>query len=149
MAGQIPDESFNTLISKAKDAMQNAYAPYSGFMVGAALLLDNGAYITGSNQENAAYPLCMCAERVALYAKASFYPDARIQRMAIVAQKAGNDALVPATPCGSCRQVLVEFETRQGHAIEIIMLAEEHSWVMVSSAQSLLPHSFTGSNLSV
>lgn len=131
------------LAHKAKDASAHAYAPYSKFQVGAAVLLDDGNIVTGTNQENAAYPSGMCAERVALYAAAAQHPEKIITKVAVVARRKGAKELVPATSCGPCRQVMLEFEIRQGKSIEVIMQAEDHKWVKAASAQSLLPFSFT------
>jgi cytidine deaminase len=136
------------LIAKAEAALPYAYAPYSGFHVAAALLLGNGVIVTGTNQENAAYPAGMCAERVALFAMASQYPGEIIHKMAVVARKAGASELSPATSCGSCRQVMLEFEHRQAHPFEVIMLERPGSWLRVKSTSALLPFSFNKSNLS-
>lgn len=141
------DTEFQHLIHKAKEALGKAYAPYSKFHVGAALLLENGTVITGSNQENAAYPSCMCAERVALYAVASLHPGAVITKVAVVARKKSGKDLIPVTPCGPCRQVMIEFETRQQQPLGVVMLASEHEWVVAPSAESLLPYCFTKDNL--
>lgn len=141
------DQVVETLISKAEAALELAYAPYSHFQVAAALLLEDGTCITGTNQENAAYPLCMCAERVALYTKASVHPALAIEKLVVIARKEGNPRLIPATPCGACRQVIAEFEARQNRPIEMIMLEAIDSWLVVPSAASLLPYTFTGSNL--
>ena len=103
------DTESKYLVHKAKDAAAHAYAPYSKFHVGAAMILDDGTIVTGANQENASYPLCMCAERVALYAMSSLYPGKRIIKMAIIAYKKGHKELTPAASCGACRQVMVEF----------------------------------------
>jgi len=135
------------LIHKAKDAATHAYAPYSKFMVGAAVLLTDGSIVTGTNQENAAYPSGMCAERVALYAAASQHPEATITKIAVVARRKTAKELLPATSCGSCRQVMLEFELRQKRSIEVLMLNQEHRWVKAASAQSLLPFSFTNASL--
>src|SRR5690349_21612290 len=115
------DTESKYLVHKAKEAAHHAYAPYSKFHVGAAMILDDSTIVTGSNQENASYPLCMCAERVALYTMASAFPDRRIVKMAIVAHKKNHKELTPATSCGACRQVMAEFEDRQKMAFEIIM----------------------------
>ncbi len=147
MAQKPLDQVAETLISKAEAALGLAYAPYSHFQVATALLLEDGTCITGANQENAAYPLCMCAERVALYTKASVHPNLAIEKMVVVARKEGNAALIPATPCGACRQVIAEFEARQNRPIEVIMLQSVDTWLVVPSAASLLPNAFTGSNL--
>jgi cytidine deaminase len=135
------------LAHKAKDAVNHAYAPYSKFLVGAAVLLDDGTIVTGTNQENAAYPSGMCAERVALYSAIAQHPEAVITKIAVVARRKGGKELVPATSCGSCRQVMLEFEVRQGKAFEVIMQNQEHEWVKALSAESLLPFSFTRASL--
>jgi cytidine deaminase len=136
------------LIARAEAALPYAYAPYSGFHVATALLLANGVIVTGTNQENAAYPAGMCAERVALFAVAAQYPGEHIRKMVVVARKAGATELSPATSCGSCRQVMLEFEHRQPHPFEVIMLERRNAWLHTSSAAALLPFSFNKSNLS-
>ena len=136
------------LIAKAEAALPYAYAPYSGFHVAAALLLGNGVIVTGTNQENAAYPAGMCAERVALFTMAAQYPGEIIHKMAVVARRAGASELSPATSCGSCRQVMLEFEHRQANPFEVIMLERPGSWLHVKSTSALLPFSFNKSNLS-
>ena len=135
------------LVHKAKDTAGHAYAPYSRFQVGAAVLLEDGTIVTGSNQENAAYPSGMCAERVALYAVAAQHPEAVIKKIVVVARRKASKELLPATPCGSCRQVLVEFETRQSTPIKVVMQIEDHKWVASESAAALLPFSFTRASL--
>lgn len=135
------------LTHKAKDATTHAYAPYSKFQVGAAVLLEDGTIVTGTNQENAAYPSGMCAERVALYSAAAQHPEKVITKIAIVARRKGAKEIVPATSCGQCRQVMLEFEVRQGKPIEVIMQNQEHKWVKAVSAESLLPFCFTRSSL--
>jgi len=135
------------LIHKAKDAANHAYAPYSKFLVGAAVLLQDGSIVTGTNQENAAYPSGMCAERVALYAAAAQHPEATISKIAVVARRKTVKELLPATSCGSCRQVMLEFEERQKKSIEVLMLNQEHKWVKAASVRSLLPFCFTHTSL--
>jgi cytidine deaminase len=135
------------LAHKAKDAANHAYAPYSKFQVGAAVLLENGTIVTGTNQENAAYPSGMCAERVALYSAIAQHPETTITKIAIVAKRKGTKDLVPATSCGPCRQVMLEFETRQDKPFEVIMQSQDHKWVKALSAESLLPFSFTKSSM--
>lgn len=132
---------------KAKEAAVHAYAPYSKFLVGAAVLLDDGTYVTGTNQENAAFPSGMCAERVALYAAAAQHPERKIVRLAVVARRKGGKDLIPAPSCGSCRQVMLEFETRQGSPIGVVMQDQNHHWVRAATAASLLPFGFTKENL--
>jgi len=141
------DTESKYLVHKAKDAAQLAYAPYSKFHVGAAMILEDGTIVTGANQENAAYPLCMCAERVALYAMTSLYPTKKIVKMAVVANKKNHKELTPAASCGSCRQVMVEFEERQRKPFEVIFFAEEGKWIKAPSAVSLLPFVFSKENL--
>jgi cytidine deaminase len=135
------------LAHKAKDAANHAYAPYSKFQVGAAILLEDGTIVTGTNQENAAYPSGMCAERVALYAAIAQYPESKITKIAVIARRKGSKELVPATSCGACRQVMLEFEVRQEKPFEVVMQNQEHQWVKASSAESLLPFSFTKASL--
>ncbi len=141
------DVESQKLVGKAEDALQNAYAPYSGFRVAAAILLDNDVVITGSNQENAAYPDGMCAERVALFAKASQYPERQIKKLVVVAQAENVTGLSPATCCGSCRQAMLEFELRQGRTYEVIMQGYNGEWIKAPTAESLLPFSFSKRNL--
>ncbi len=137
------DSESKYLAHKAKEATAHSYAPYSKFCVGAASVFEDSSIISGANQENAAYPLCMCAERVALYAASALHPEKRIMKMAVVAHKKNHKDLVPATSCGSCRQVLLEFEGRQHQPIEVIMLGPDKKWIKAPSAASLLPFSFS------
>lgn len=137
------DAESKYLAHKAKDAANHAYAPYSKFLVGAAVLLEDGTVVTGTNQENAAYPSGMCAERVALYSAIAQHPEAKIVKLAVVAKRKTTKELLPATSCGSCRQVMLEFEVHQHKTIEIIMYDQEHHWVKAPSAASLLPFAFT------
>lgn len=143
------DQESKYLAHKAKEAANHAHAPYSKFTVGAALILDDGSVVTGANHENAAYPSGMCAERVALFAAASHHPNQRIVKIAVVAKRKGGKELVPATPCGACRQVMLEFEKNQKKPIEIVMQGDDHVWIKAPSATSLLPFSFTKDNLDV
>jgi cytidine deaminase len=141
------DSESQYLTHKAKDATAHAYAPYSRFLVGAAVLLEDGTVVTGTNQENAAYPSGMCAERVALFAAIALHPEAKISKIAVVAKRKSAKELLPATSCGPCRQVMLEFETRQHKPIEIIMQNQQHKWVKAASAAALLPFSFTKESL--
>jgi cytidine deaminase len=136
---ELSDEVKN-LIEAAKSATVLAYAPYSSFFVGTSLLLENGALVTGANQENASYPLCMCAERVALYSKSMNYPQIKIVKMVVVACK--DEAFVPATCCGACRQVMVEYEQRQAKDFEVIMQIKPQKWLKSRSAAVLVPFQF-------
>jgi cytidine deaminase len=137
------DSESKYLVHKAKEATSHTYAPYSKFCVGAALILEDGTVVTGANQENASYPLCMCAERVALYAAASQFAGKRIMKLAVVAHKKNHKELVPATCCGACRQVMVEFEQRQKKPFEVIMLGSDGKWIKSASVASLIPFGFS------
>lgn len=141
------DAESRYLAHKAKDATNHAYAPYSKFLVGAAVLLKDGVIVTGTNQENAAYPSGMCAERVALYAAVAQHPEQQIIKIAVVAKHKGGKEILPATSCGPCRQVMLEFEQRQEHPIEVVMQNMEHKWVKALSVESLLPFCFTRAHL--
>ncbi|MFN5168389.1 MAG: cytidine deaminase [Cyclobacteriaceae bacterium] len=141
------DNESKYLAHKAKEATQHAYAPYSKFHVGAALILEDGTVITGSNQENATYPLSMCAERVALYTAAASHPGKKIIKIAVAAHKKNHKELTGATCCGGCRQVLLEFEERQHKPIEIVMYGYDGQWIKAPSANSLLPLRFSKENL--
>lgn len=114
-----------TLVEKAIEATKHSYAPYSNFNVGAALLLDNGEIITGSNQENAAYPSGLCAERTAMFYASSQYPQHAILKIAIAATQGGVLCGNPATPCGSCRQVMAQYQLRGGKPMQIILAGSE------------------------
>lgn len=140
------DSESKYLVHKAKEAAQHAYAPYSKFHVGAALLFDDGTYVEGSNQENASYPLCMCAERVALYAAAAVHPGKVIKKIAVIAHKKNHKELSNASSCGACRQVMQEFEDRQGSPIEVVLF-NDNKWVVCSTTKALLPLSFDSNNL--
>ncbi len=141
------DTESKYLVHKAKEATTHSYAPYSKFHVGAALVLEDGTLVTGCNQENASYPLCMCAERVALYTAASQYPNKRVMKIAVVAHKKNHKELVPATSCGACAQVMLEFEYRQKKPIEVIMMGPKEKWLKCSSVHAILPMGFTKDNL--
>lgn len=128
------------LIEEAKKATQFSYAPYSGFYVGTALLLEDNQIVFGANQENASYPLCMCSERVALYSKSTQYPEKNILKMVVTARK--GEQFVPVTCCGACRQVMVEYEKRQKSAFEVIMQISPQKWLKSKSADALIPFQF-------
>lgn len=136
------DAQDQTLVDAAGEARSRAYAPYSNYKVGAALRLANGTIVTGNNQENAAYPSGLCAERVALFAASSQHPDATITAIAVMTDSGiaeGN----PAAPCGSCRQVLVEYESKQHQPIRILMAGSERRILVARSAADLMPLCFT------
>ena len=135
------------LIEKAKFQIGLAYAPYSKFQVGAAVLLENGAIIGGSNMENAAYPMCVCAEPASLAAAASSYPNVPVKAIAIATQHPTIRSTKPAAPCGSCRQILSEAEDRYGQHISILLLSNTGEVYKLKSAKDLLPLSFGGEYL--
>lgn len=145
---ELLDQEARYLVHKARDAARHAYAPYSRFFVGASIIVADGGLVTGSNQENASYPLCMCGERVALYAASSQYPGKRINGLAVVAFRKGHKEFVPATPCGSCRQVMYEYEERQKHPYRVIIFGPGNKWYIFSSSSILLPFAFDKSSLS-
>jgi cytidine deaminase len=130
------------LMEQAVAVRKNAYAPYSKFRVGAALLLDNGKIVLGSNQENAAYPSGLCAERVAIFHAGAVYPDAKILKMAITAASDTNKTIAPIPPCGACRQSIAEYETRQETPIEIYFMGETGDIYKSDSLKNLLPFMF-------
>ena len=135
------------LLTIAREAAKCAYAPYSHFKVGAALLLKNGHIVSGNNQENAVYPSGMCAERVALFYAAAQFPDTPIDKIAITA--IGNDKEIcqPVPPCGNCRQALLEYEIKFRKPIEVIMAGQKGEVYIVKSVSELLPLNFSGSFL--
>jgi cytidine deaminase len=126
---------------------KQAYAPYSNFSVGAAILLDNGEIVTGSNQENAAYPSGMCAERVAVYSVGSKYPRVSILKLAISASSSLKEITQPVAPCGACRQAISEYEVNQNRPIEIFFMGESGKVIKVNSLKDLLPLGFDKSYL--
>ncbi|MBT8196550.1 MAG: cytidine deaminase [Bacteroidia bacterium] len=138
-------ETEQLLITKAKEAAMNAYAPYSEFYVGAALELRSGEILVGNNQENAAYPSGLCAERVLLFSTGANYPSKQIKTLAVLAYK--NDKIVAATPCGACRQVMVEYEQKQENPIKIIMYKGEDDIIVSNDAKGLLPFAFDSKSL--
>lgn len=135
-----------SLVDTAKKMTQNAYCPYSGFRVGAAALLANGLVVTGANQENAAYPSGMCAERVTLFAANANYPDTPVLALALACYTQGHFTHDVSSPCGACRQVMLETEHRFGTPMKVILYCEEGCYV-VDRAADLLPLSFVAENL--
>ena len=109
------------LIANAKEAFVTAYAPYSGFLVGASILLENGEIINGSNQENVAYPSGLCAERVAMFYVGSKFPDIKIETIAVSVLSKSFEVTDVISPCGACRQVMAEYEEKQGQPIKVIL----------------------------
>ena len=130
------------LMRQAVAATAGAYAPYSGFRVGAAVRLSDGSVVTGSNQENAAYPSGLCAERTAVFAASAQRPDMRDYEAIAIAGRNAAGELCEASPCGACRQVLLEYEQHQGHPMRVLCLLEGGAVREVASVADLLPFSF-------
>lgn len=135
------DPEWKKLIDRADDAVSRAYALYSNYEVGAAILLDNSQIITGSNQENAAYPSGLCAERVAVFSASSNFPGSIIKRIVVKGRKKDENFSI-CTPCGGCRQVLLEYEIKQKHPIELLILNENKNYLIFPSIENLLPLAF-------
>lgn len=131
-----------SLVLSAIDFLDLSYAPYSNFSVGVALLLENGEVISGANQENASYPLCLCAERVALHHAAMRFPNVKIKLMALTARNKDRDDLGPIPPCGACRQVIAEYETKLDCKIRILMKGDMDQVLELSSISQVLPLGF-------
>ncbi len=129
------------LISKAIAATSTSYSPYSHFKVGAAVRLENDTIVSGSNQENIAYPSGLCAERTAMFYASAQYPGIAMKTIAIAAVQNGALLSDPATPCGSCRQVMAEYQTRSGKPLEVILVGSNHIWKF-PDIDSLLPFIF-------
>ncbi|MDO4819324.1 MAG: cytidine deaminase [Prevotella sp.] len=134
------------LIEKAIEMTNNSYAPYSKFQVGAAVLLDNGVTCEGANQENAAYPSGLCAERTAVFSANARFPQAKILVLAIAARRDGRLTPKPISPCGACRQVIMECETRYSAPVRILLYGTEGVYA-VDSIRDLLPLQFTADDL--
>ncbi len=132
------------LLCAARDALAKAYAPYSHFQVGAAARLEDGRIISGANQENAAYPMCLCAERVVLAAVESEAPGAVISALAICVYNPNQRIRKPAAPCGACRQVIHEKEQRQRAPMRILLQGEEGPVIALKGGRDLLPFAFGG-----
>ena len=126
------------LAQAALDAVRGAYSPYSHFRVGAAVRLSTGEIATGANQENIAYPSGLCAERTAMFYAAAKYPDIPMETIAIAASSHGELCREPATPCGACRQVMAEYQTRGGKPISIILVGSRKIWKF-SCVDDILP----------
>jgi len=138
---ELPAE-IQQLMDQAVAMRKKAYAPYSKFRVGAALLLDNGLVVFGSNQENAAYTSGLCAERVAVFQAGAMYPEAKILKMAISAASDTNTTKAPIPPCGACRQSIAEYEFKQDYPIEIYFMGEIGPVYKSDSLKNLLPFTF-------
>jgi len=143
---EVPD-IIQSLMKQASSAREKAYAPYSKFSVGAALLLENGEIITGSNQENASYPSGLCAERTAIYYAGAQFPNVKILKIAIIAGSQTKPTTTPIPPCGACRQAIAEYEVKQETPIEIYFMGETGKVVKSNSLSNLLPLIFDKSVL--
>jgi len=144
---ELPQED-QDLMRDARLAADDAYAPYSKFHVGAAVRLANGVVVRGSNQENAAYPSGLCAERVALFAAGAQHPGIKILAIAISAYPEGKKVMtIPISPCGNCRQVMSEYELRYAHKIRVIMEGGSGTFIASENVAQFLPYLFSGDAL--
>lgn len=141
------DPETSDLINSAIGAVKTAYAPYSLFRVGAAIRLNSGKVITGSNQENIAYPSGLCAERVALFSAAAQFPETDIESIAVTASHDFDENDEVFSPCGACRQVMAEFEQRSGKEINIIINSPDGKVRVFKGVKQLLPFSFNNPGL--
>ncbi|WP_304061572.1 cytidine deaminase [Hoylesella loescheii] len=139
-------EADRQLLEQAKLATYNAYANYSRFYVGAALLLDDGRVVIGANQENAAFPSGLCAERSAVFAAQSQCPEQSINTLAVAARNENGFLTEPISPCGACRQVVLEMEDRYKHPVRILLYGESRVFEL-SSIKDLLPLSFVDAHM--
>ena len=139
-------EDEKTLVEQAYNIAEKAYAPYSKFYVGASVLLEDGTVVLGSNQENIAFPSGTCAERTALFYAGANFPDKKIKKIVVVAKGDFVDTENVLSPCGSCRQVMLESEQRQKEPIEVILVSQNEKTIRLKQVQDLLPFAFTESN---
>jgi len=135
------------LLKTARKLTVNAYAPYSQFLVGAVARLQNGEIITGTNQENASFPVGLCAERTLMAAAATLYPDVPIEVMAISYQSINGNSNHPISPCGMCRQAMQEFEERTGTPMKLVLGGQEGKIIVLESSTMLLPLAFSAKEL--
>ncbi len=141
------DEIEKKLFDAAKEVRKNAYATYSDFLVGCAVLLENGKIITGSNQENAAYPSGLCAERTTIFWTSANYPNMKIKKLFVIGAPKDAVTSLPIPPCGACRQSILEYETKQKEEIEIYFASLDGEIFKTKSIRDLLPFSFDKSYL--
>ena len=144
--GELP-QADAALLTKAREVTRLAYAPYSNFFVGAAARLANGEIVTGTNQENASYPVGICAERVLLGNAATLFPGTAIDTLAISYDTRESKSDHPISPCGMCRQSLLEYESRTRGPIRLILAGQEGKIYIVKTVEYLLPFAFTGGEL--
>ena len=140
-------EEDRELVRKAKLATELAYAPYSGFRVGAAARLKNGAFVSGSNQENASYPVGICAERTLLSTISSIYPNEAVDSIAITYNNVNGDSSEPVAPCGICRQTLLEYELRTHSSIRLLLAGNNGKIIIIPKASNLLPFGFSSEDM--
>ncbi len=141
-----PSELTTRLLQAARQAAHKAYAPYSKFRVGAAALLSNGTIVTGNNQENAAYPSGLCAERVTIFSANAQYPDESVTHLLICAETDNGPVGEPVTPCGACRQVIIEKQHAQGSPITVLLAGNDVVY-QIDNAADLVPLSFISDSL--
>lgn len=130
--------SDQALVAAGMEALKGAYAPYSHFSVGAAVLLDDGTIVKGANQENAAFPSGLCAERTAMFAASAQHPDVPMSCIAVVASQNGSICADPASPCGACRQVMAQYQLKAGHDLAVILVGADRIWKF-ARVDDLLP----------
>jgi cytidine deaminase len=135
-------ENEKQLVENAKLALKTAYAPYSGFLVGSSVLLENGEIINGSNQENVAYPSGLCAERVALFYAGARYPDIKVKKIAVSVLSKNFEVNDVISPCGACRQVMAEYEDKQEQSIKVILHSPTDEVLIANTVEDLLPFMF-------
>lgn len=140
-------DSDKNLIRIAKNSLKSAYAPYSGFLVGASVLLENGEVIAGNNQENVAYPSGLCAERVAIFYASSEFPSAKIKAIAVTAISKKFEIKDVISPCGACRQVISEYEVKQNENIRVLLHQANDTVIILNSISDLLPLMFISKEL--
>ncbi len=135
------------LLREARSATEQAYAPYSNFHVGAVAMMENGEVVAGTNQENASYPVGICAERVLLGSVATLHPNIPVKSIAISYNSEEGKSDHPISPCGMCRQALLEYETRLKQPIRLILGGMEGKVYIIKTASQLLPFAFTSDEL--
>ena len=140
-------DSDKNLIRIAKNSLKSAYAPYSGFLVGASVLLENAEVIAGNNQENVAYPSGLCAERVAIFYASSEFPSAKIKAIAVTAISKKFEIKDVISPCGACRQVISEYEEKQNENIRVLLHQANDTVIILNSISDLLPLMFISKEL--
>jgi cytidine deaminase len=143
---ELPEEQ-QWLLNEAREVTANAYAPYSNFQVGAVAKMANGEIVAGSNQENASFPVGLCAERVLLASVSSLFPKVPIDTIAISYRSEHQKSDHPISPCGICRQSLQEFESRVNHPVQLVLGGMEGPVYVIDSASRLLPLAFTSDEL--